>query len=182
MYIMSAINKKFLLFLLFLTATYTSWGQYITSVGVRWDNSFKEWIVDTSDGEGELKTRWMFEEDWSDWSFDIGDLRGRIKMKWKDDPNEWEIRAGNEVISARTIFKNDFREWRIANGRQTIKIKTRFGNNADEWQSDPGHFYMNTVYQGDARDWYVEDELEGFSLSVRMALLFVVIYSSGVAR
>lgn len=160
--------------------------QVLTGISADWDDSLKEWTIYTEDDhlEGELQTRWMIEEDWSDWSIRLGGLDGRIRMKWKDDRNEWELRSGQILVMARTVFKDDLREWRITSGRHTIHIKTRFGNIADEWDasSELGHFSIRTAYQGDPRDWYIEDELEGVPLEVRVMLVFVAVYSNCIVR
>jgi hypothetical protein len=160
--------------------------QVLTGISADWDDSLKEWTIYTHDDhlEGELQTRWMIEEDWSDWSIRLGGLDGRIKMKWKENPNEWELRSGNILVMARTAFNDDFREWRITSGRHDIRLKTRFGNIADEWDasSDHGRFSIRTAYQGDPRDWHIEDELEGVPLEVRVMLVFVAVYSSCFAR
>jgi len=156
--------------------------QELIGISADWDNSLKEWTIYTTDDhlEGELQTRWMIDDDWSDWSIRFGQLDGRIKMKWKDDPNEWEFRSGNITINARTVFKNDFREWRIVGSRHTVNIKTRFGNIFDEWDAsnNQGQFYLRTAYQGDPRDWQIEDELETTPLEIKVVLVFIALYTT----
>lgn len=160
--------------------------QILTGLGADWDDSLKEWTIYTEDDyeEGELQTRWMVEEDWSDWSIRMGDLDGRIKMKWRDDPSDWELRSGGAIVTARTVFKGDFSEWRISGSGHTITIRTRFRNDASQWNasSDMGSFAMETVYRGDPRDWYIDDEMEGVALEVKVMLVFVVLYSSTIPK
>ena len=77
--------------------------QHLSGVSSRWSDSFVEWEIyavsaDTSASEeddsdypdeemvGELKLRWLnLRDDWTDWDFQYGDLRGTIRQKWKDD-------------------------------------------------------------------------------------------------
>ena len=173
----------FFLIILLLASFSDLQAQVLTGISADWDDSFKEWTLytDDQDLEGELKTRWMLNDDWSDWSFRLGEESGRLKIKWKDNPNEWDIRIGNEIITARTVFNNDFREWRIQGNNQNIRIKTRFRNIADEWEiatDTYGYFSIYTSFEGDPRDWYIVDELENVSLGMKMAMVFVALYSS----
>ena len=185
---MPKINTSFsrLVFILILLFQLNSklGAQLLTGFSAKWDNSLKEWTIYTSDDhlEGELQTRWIIEEDWTDWSVRLGNLDARIKMRWKENPNEWELRSRDMVVSARTQFNNDFREWRITGPQQPINIKTRFRNTADEWEtsSDLGTFYLRTAYQGDPRDWYIEDNMEDVALEVKIMMVFLALYSSSL--
>ena len=157
--------------------------QQITGIGTVWANDLREWVLLSEEDEiGELRMRWRNQNDWTNWDYRIGEITGTIEQKWRDDPNEWEIRGDNEIATARTIWKNKFREWRITNNDLQLTIRTRYGNIADEWEtitSDYGYFEMLTVWEGDPREWVIIDELDqNIPLSMRMALIFVVMYNS----
>ncbi len=157
--------------------------QGITGIGTRWADEFREWVILSEEEEiGDLRMRWQNPNDWSQWDYRIGEVTGTIEQKWKDNPNEWEVRGENEIATARTLVRGDFREWRITNNQNQLTIRTRYGNIADEWElrsTSHGNFEMLTVWEGDPREWVIIDELDAeIPLTMRMALIFVVIYNS----
>lgn len=159
--------------------------QVLTGVATEWSDSFRQWNLYTldEDEEGDMRLRWNTGDDWSEWNYNLGDHFGGIKIKWRNNPNEWEIRGENVIVTARTLWNNDPREWRISgpSGRQ-FTLKCRYGNQVDEWQiSDEryGYFGMYTSWEGDPRDWVIVDELfEEVSFPEKMAMVFIVLYHS----
>ena len=158
--------------------------QVLTGLSTRWDDSFREWVVQSADGEGqsELRMRWQMQNDWTQWDYRLGERTGQIRQKWPDNPNEWEVRGDNQILLARTVFHNDFRQWRLSDGARTLTIQSRYGNSAEEWETrdaDAGSFVMYTAWEGDPRDWVIVDELEAdIDLPWKMALAFLVMFHS----
>lgn len=168
---------------LFIFLYVQSPAQGITGIGVVWSDDLREWIFYARESEvGELKMRWRNQNDWREWDFRIGELAGTIEQKWRNNPNQWEVRCDNQIATARTSFQNNFREWRITDNNHQITLRTRYGNIADEWEvrsSNHGSFEMITTWEGDIRDWDIYDELnEDIPFSMRIALIFIVIYST----
>lgn len=163
----------------FLTA------QVLTGTATEWSDSFREWNLYTLDDaqNGELRLRWSTGDDWTEWNYRLDDHNGGIKIKWRNNPNEWEIRGENVIVTARTLWNNDPREWRISgpDGRQ-FTLKCKFGNQTDEWSiADErfGYFGMYTTWEGDPRDWVIVDELfEEVTFPEKMAMVFIVLYHS----
>lgn len=167
-----------------------------SGVSTRWNDSFVEWEAycfesDTSAAAdeapeeytcGSLQLRWLnLKDDWTDWDFQLGDLRGSVRRKWKDDPTHWELRAfDGSVITMRTAWGNDFKEWRVTDNNITLSLRSRWGNQLDEWVVDDrsrGQFRLYTVHRNDPRDWSIEDGLtEEVSQTMKMALIFLAIY------
>ena len=162
----------------------TTMAQSIFGVGTKWSDNLSEWELFGESDEiiGELKARWPRQESWTEWDYRLGEISGQIKQKWSNDPNEWEIRGQNQIITARTIWKNDFREWRVSDNQIQISIKCRYGNSIDEWElktSTYGSLTIRTRWQGDPREWDVYDDTDqAISLPMRMALVFIVLYNS----
>lgn len=158
--------------------------QYIIGIGTKWSDEFTEWKVYTEDEEleGEITMRWPMQLDWTEWDYNVGDASGSIRMTWKNDPNQWEINGNDELITARTLWKDDVTEWRITNNSQTITLKSRWSNNFNEWQlknDRHGAFNIITDWEGDPREWIVEDELdEDISIHLKIAILFLVTFHS----
>lgn len=112
--------------------------QSIIGLGTRYDNSFKEWVIktDNDDVEGELRMRWAFRNDWTQWDIRIGDVVATVEQKWKDDPNLWEIRCGDYTVNARTTWPNVFNRWKLNDGKHQFNWGTKYANQHDEWQTD----------------------------------------------
>ncbi len=161
--------------------------QVLNGVSTRWDDSFSEWSLyaemdEETEQEGELKLRWQFPDDWSDWEYRLGEAFGRIRMKWKGNPNEWEVRGDNQIVTVRSLWNNDFREWRVEGDGVRITVFSRYGNVADYWsirEEQYGFFEMYSTFEGDPRDWVIVDELDAsVSLPVKIGLVFAVLFSS----
>ncbi len=153
-------------------------------ISTQWDNSFKEWYIYTEDEEeeGELFIRWKFTNDWSEWDYELNDESGAIKTKFPRDLSQWELRGNNQIVTMKTRWMNDFTEWKIGDGTVDLILESRFTNQLEEWEVDDktyGSLKIYTVYEGDLRDWAIEDNLsEEVSFEIKMAILFTVIYQS----
>jgi len=153
-------------------------------IASKWSDEFTEWEIFTDDEDvvGELTMRWQLQGDYSEWDYRIDEEIGSIKMKWKDDPSQWEIRGYDEIVTAKMLWTNDIREWRITNNDITLTLKTRYGNILDEWMvrgDDYGNFGIFSTWEGDPREWEINDELdEELSLEMRMALVFISVFHS----
>lgn len=179
--------------------------QTITSVSTRWSDSYVEWEIyavmpqdssETDSGEdedseapeeelyGELKLRWLnVRDDFSEWDYELGDVRGTIRQKWKDDPTQWELRSydGN-VVTMHAMWSNDPTEWRVTDNSITLNLKSKWKNQFDEWLVDDlarGKFYLYTFTERDPRDWAIEDGLDAdVSQSMKLALIFLTVFFS----
>lgn len=169
----------------FSLISFSSIGQStIIGLGARWSDSFREWELQTDieDQIGTLKLRWAFQNNWTEWDFRLGDTTATIQQKWKDDPELWEIRALGKTATARTTWRGDFRSWRLQDGTHTFTWKSKYSNLLEEWElreASFGAFSVYTYYEGDPRDWVVNDELkEEISFAMRLAMIFIAVYHS----
>ncbi|MBL7825297.1 MAG: hypothetical protein JNJ57_01610 [Saprospiraceae bacterium] len=187
-----------LLFFLAFFQIPASCAQALSTISSRWNNSFVEWDIliapEQEDAEtdeateeelyGELKLRRLgFQEDFSEWTYELGGQRGTIRQKWKNDPSQWELRTyAGEVITMRASWSNDLSEWRITDNTISLTLGSRWKNRLDEWLVEDqrrGRFYVYTLREGDPRDWAIEDNLnEEVSEPMKMALLFTTIFQS----
>lgn len=170
---------------------------YLSGIGSRWSDSFVEWELycfdeDTAAAEeaaisdqyicGSLQLRWLnLKDDWSEWDFQYGDLRGTIKRKWRDDPTHWELRTfDGTAVTMRTLWGKDLREWRITDNDISLELRPRWGNQYDEWVVDDrkhGSFKLYTRQRNDPRDWDIEDGLgPAVSTPIKLALMFLGVY------
>jgi hypothetical protein len=176
--------KNFIVTAFFCLVSLAGNAQYLTGCAARYSDSFVEWYfyTEVEDEEGELKIRWLQQNDWSEWDYRLNDLFGSIKLKWRDNPNEWELRGNNRIVTAKTIWNDDLREWRITDNTVTLTLKTRWGNQLDEWElrdKNHGAFRIYTTWERDPRDWTIVDELgEKVSFEMKMMMLFIAVYHS----
>ncbi len=158
--------------------------QKLVGLSTRWDDSFSEWVLYTDAGEveGEITMKWPLKGDWSEWNFRLGDLTGTIQVKWKGDPNLWELRAANEIVTIRAVWKDDWRQWEVKNGGTRLDVKSKWANILEEWQAEDARFGVMKIYtswEGDLRDWVVEDLFsEDVSLPTKIALTFIPVFYS----
>ena len=170
--------------ILLLFSYHLAWNQELVGLSTRWDDSFSEWVVYTEGGEveGEITMKWPIKGDWSEWNFRIGELSGTIEVKWKNDPNLWEVRSDNEIITIRTVWKDDWRQWEVKNGDIRLDVKSRWANILEEWTAHDdryGTMKLYTAWEGDLRDWVVEDEFNDLiSLPTKIALAFIPVFYS----
>jgi len=182
---MQSILRKTVLFLFFFLSYSSLSAQFISGVATRWSDDFSEWLIfpeSEEEEEGYLRMRWQSQRDWTVWDYRLGDWSGAVKLKWKQNPNQWEFRGNNEIVTARTLWNNNLLEWRITSKLGQFTLKSRYGNVQDEWalrNSKVGEFRMYTNWEGDPREWVIVDELdEEISMTTKIAMLFIVIYHS----
>lgn len=159
----------------------------LTGISSKWDDSFIEWTVYTDDPEadedftGDLEMRWIQQNDFTKWDYDVENERGRIETKRHNDLSEWQIFGNGEIITMRPRWPRDFSEWRITDNSKTIYFKTRY-NSGDEWvvgSEDYGYFTVYTEYRRDPRDWIIIDEMHPeVSLPMKMAMVFLAVFNS----
>ena len=159
--------------------------QDIIGLGTRYSDSFREWDVQAAqeDRNGSLELRWILSDDWSQWEFRLGDTTAQIRQKWSDDANLWEIKCLGTTVTARTIWNNDFRQWRLSDGTHRIRWQSRYSNIRDEWiireETGFGSFNVRAYWEGDPRDWVVEDTFDAeVSYAMRIALIFIAVFNS----
>ena len=180
---MKKIQRLLLLAICWLLTLQLS-AQILTGLSAKWNDDFSEWIILTEyeDVEGELIMTWQLQNDWSSFDYRIEDASGNIKIKWRDNPNEWETRGDNEIITARTRWPDDPREWRITDNDRTFHFKSKWGNNPNVWlvtDDAYGYFEMYMYQRNDFREWVIIDELaEEIPLAMKMTMVFLAMNNS----
>ncbi len=175
---------KRLLILIILFLFYETDAQILTGASAKFNDSFVEWDILTDDDntEGSLTMTWQRPDDWTQWSYRVGEKTGTIKTKWLKDPSLWELRGENKIISMQQVWSNDPRFWRVTDNSVSLELKSRFGLNFQEWTLDEGKRGKMTIfmeYSNDPRDWVIEDEMdESIPFPMKMAVIFLVIFNS----
>ena len=175
--------RRLFLFLIVLFPTIT-WSQHLAGLATKWDDSFSEWMIFTEDEDvlGEITMRWPMKGDWSEWDYRIGDLSGAIKVKWKADANLWEVRGDNQIVTIKTVWPNDWKQWEVKSADLQLDVKSKWSNILEDWSAGSdrwGKIHMFTAWEGDLRDWVIEDQLaDEVSLPVKIALIFIPVFYS----
>lgn len=180
---------KALLFLLtslyfFLAVHFPAQGQQLLAINSKWNNKLNEWEIATSEDEyaGEIRMQWTLQNDWTDWSIQLGNQTGRLKTKWQDNPNEWELRMGGKIITLRTAWRGKFDEWNIISDQGRHTIKTTYGNSLESWETlnrTDNYLGLYTTWEGDPRKWTVVDDMkEEVSIYTKVAMAFIAILHS----
>jgi len=155
--------------------------QVITLVRSVWDDRFTEWEIlneDTGE-EGSINLRWTFPLDWSVWDIRWGDTTAEFSLSWKDDPEQWDLIMGGTRVTARTRWPGDLREWRIQFDGETLYWKPLDRFQPDIWEPENLKrvpFRMYTLYEGDPRDWIIEDDLRKDAFPLRLMLIMLAIH------
>lgn len=169
------------IFIIFLTLV-TARTQYLEGASSKWDDDLTEWeiFLVNEESPGSMVLRWKYPLNWTEWDFRLGEITGSVETKWRNDASEWVVRSAGEVITVRMLWANDPREWIITDNSTRITFKTRYGNTPEEWymvEDRFGKFNIFTAYQGDPRDWVVQDDTEdAVTLPMKMAMLFVAVF------
>jgi hypothetical protein len=175
---------KKLLFSLFIFISIKIDAQTLTGISVKYNDAYVDWTIytDDEDVEGNLTMTWQNPDDWSQWTYRIGEHTGTIKTKWNKDLSHWEIRGDNKIISAQQTWQGDNRQWRITNNSFSLDLTCKYGNNWNDWtvnDTKRGKFSVLTAYQNDPRDWNIEDETtEEVTLPMKMTIVFMSIINS----
>lgn len=179
-----AFRCRLLLFA-FLFLTHLPVFAQITGADTRWSDSFREWILFGAEEEeiGSMYLRWPMDENWLDWVIELGEYTGQARQKWPGNPDAWEIRYANEVVTARTVFPGDPTQWRIITPGQQLTFAARHPNLREEWNirndRQVGSYAVYTLYEGDLRQWNVEDQTgDQLGVPMKLTMLFLALFHS----
>ncbi len=165
-----------------ICSTSLLFGQRITGLSTVYSDHFGEWTIYTEDEEvvGELRLQWPTPDRWGAWNYRIGDQSGTIRLKWPNRNDEWEVRGGGALASARALLQQDPREWQLAGTLYPARWRSVYGNQFEEWQLTDerhGYFGMYTTFEGDPREWTVLDESsDSVALADKMLLILLTLY------
>ena len=159
--------------------------QELVGFSAVYGDTFVEWKVIPANEEidlGELNLSWPHKSDWNDWQYQVDGSVGNIRQKWINKPNEWELIDGAYIVSIRNQWKGDLTIWKITCDEYTLRFESKYTNIADEWTLSTekyGTFDIYTEYEGDPRDWIIEDGLQkDVPLALKMAMVFISIQYS----
>jgi hypothetical protein len=175
--------RALLIILSWVIFTQSGPGQYITTVRATWDDRFTEWeMIDEETGQrGEIRLRWTFPLDWTQWDIRWGDTTAEFRPTWRDDLGQWDLIMGSERITAQTRWPGDDSEWRIRYHDQTVIWRPGDRRFRDVWETDDlkrAPFRMYTLYEGDPRDWVIEDGMKEDVFGLRLILIMLTIFHS----
>lgn len=157
----------------------------------KFDDSASEWYIYTIDKDGnevesQIRLKWPFKNDWTEWSAIHHDDFYNVKLKYKNIPDHWEMRTPHgSIISMKTKWSNDFTEWVITENDLKLKWISEYRNNMSSWYFEHktlGFMNMYTYNAGDPRDWILEDEAIDVSDEMKLAMVFISVYLTNPKR
>ena len=172
---------RILCILLFI-APLTVQAQTLEGLASKYDDRVAEWVIFAYDEKqeqeiaGTLEMRWPLDNNWRIWDIRLEDYTSSIKVKWGEDPNHWELR-GNQTIQIKSVWKNDANSWIISGSDHEFRLIANQTFDGLEWRvkgEESGYFGMIMEFEGDIRDWFIQDELfEDIPIDYKLAMMFV---------
>jgi hypothetical protein len=178
-------NKiKFFFFIFSISClSVITYGQAIIGMSSKWNDSYVSWNIhdDDSDNIGSLELNSAIPKDWSSWQYSIYDISGIVRQSVKGNPNRWDIRGENKIITISTSWNNHFDDWLITDNSISLKLRRESNSNGYIWTIEDrklGNFSFQTINQRFPTDWEILDEFdEKISASMKIAILFAAIYT-----
>ncbi len=156
--------------------------EYFEGFHSHYDADIVEWDIYTDQNEGKLEMTWVQKRDITDWYYELGDYSGTIRQKWQNSFDEYELRSdeGN-VITMKVKWRNDFSQWVITSNTAQFLWRTTYQDDGNRWQIDDeetGEFFVFTEFEGDPRDYLIEDHTHLDFIEEKVACLFITMIRS----
>lgn len=125
--------------------------------------------------------------DITQWTFRFDGTDGTIRQKVNGRQDIWEVRVGNQVAIARTLFPGRFDEWTIESGGRRLVYAVRDYRLLEYWgirgPGGPGEYAVYTSFEGDWRDWTIDDRTDHeVNAATQLAMIWLPVYMRLVAR
>lgn len=174
------IRVFFLLFFIFCQASTLTGQTEFISIRSFYDDSAREWNIETSDFDATLYLKWPLRNDWNEWVIDYEDKFIRIQKKWTNPP-VWQLHDGLYDLAISQKWRGDDNLWIIDYRDQKFEWSTAEYGDSNVWfmnTSDSTYFDVWTEFPQDSRDWLIEDTSPMLPEMVKFAALFITVYLS----
>lgn len=153
------------------------------AVASEYDDSAVSWYLyaeddDYNEIQSSVRAKWPLKNTWTEWQFDHLDYYWDMYLRYQTNPQHWFLDTYNTKISIKQKWRNDLTEWTISYDKHRLKWTTEYGRDVSYWyfeDKELGFMQMWTTYDGDARDWEVEDEAPDVPDEVKMAMILITI-------
>lgn len=153
------------------------------AVGSEYDDSAVSWnlfAIDEDDNEfqSNISAKWPLKSSWTEWQFDHLQYYWDMYLRYQTNPQHWFMDTYNTKISIKQKWRNDLTEWIITYNNQKLKWTTEYGRDVSQWYFEDkqlGFMQMWTTYEGDARDWDIDDQAPNVPDEVKMAMILITI-------
>ena len=157
------------------------WAQNFYYATSRYDDRLTEWMIyDTLDQEmATLEYAGLPSDAFRSWNFRLQDRPGSVKLRWRENPNEWDLRRDQHLLSIKPVWPGQLEEWLISDGNNFFHLKLRKEYEGLRWElvntSNDLLAYVINDYSYDPRDWsfYYETDLNNDDLC--MAAFFIIV-------
>ncbi len=175
-----------------LLTSYILQGQDLRYFSTFYSDSFKKWqteyVVDPFQeeieiDEGRFGITWELNDDWTEWNYESGDLRGSVYIKGHQSSPYFElINQDQESLISRVVWPRDYSKWKISNDSTYFELEQKFSFDNEEWvltddKRKPVCTFI-TITEGDKREWAVEfhtDEVIEFEIQQLCSLIIIYV-------
>lgn len=154
-----------------------------------YDDVATEWIVLSADSleeyESNLTLKWFYKNKPADWQIDHLGNYWDIELRKNAVPQTWTLQSNNFSVTVRQRWRNDITEWRISTGSENYIWKTEYGNDLSWWYFEDdkaGFMQMWTTWDGDPRDWEIEDNAPLVADEIKLCMIFITMYFTNALR
>jgi len=153
------------------------------NISSEYDNSAIEWQIvslDSLDNEilSSVRAKWPNEKSWTEWQFDHLEYFWDMSLRYQTNPQHWYLNTDYGTVAIKQKWRNDFTEWTIRYDDIQLKWTTDFGNDISQWyfeDKEYGFMEMWTSYEGDPRDWEIEDQAPNVPDEMKLAMMLITV-------
>ena len=171
-----------------LSTTQSSAQSQFFNISSIYDDSAVEWRIVSLDSLNNeiystVRAKWPNKPTWTEWQFDHLEYYWDMSLRYQTNPQHWFLETNYGSVAIKQKWRNDFTEWTITYDDIRLKWTTDYGNDISQWYFEDkkyGFMEMWNSYDGDPRDWEIEDQAPNIPDEMKMAMLLItVILSNG---
>jgi len=101
-----------------------------------------------------------------------------MSLRYQTNPQHWFLNTDYGTVSIKQKWRNDITEWTVQYEDIRLKWTTDFGRDISQWyfeDKELGYMQMWTAYEGDPRDWEIEDKAPNVPDEMKMAMLLITV-------
>ena len=158
------------------------------NISSEYDNTAVEWqiiSIDSSNNEiySSVRAKWPYKSSWTERQFDHLEYFWGMSLRYQTNPQHWFLETDYGNVSIKQKWRNDITEWNVSYEDIKLKWTTDFGNDISQWYFEDkefGFMEMWTTYEGDSRDWEIDDQAPDVPDEIKLAMILIsVILANG---
>ncbi|MBT8231360.1 MAG: hypothetical protein HKO66_10925 [Saprospiraceae bacterium] len=176
-------------FILFTPSLSYSQSEFIGLSSI-YDDSSREWRIYCLDNYGDefqsyANAKWPHKTPWTEWQIDHLDYYWNMFLRFQTNPQHWFLDSNDLSISIKQKWRNDITEWSVSFDDHLLKWKSEYRNDLSVWffeSKEFGYLEMWTTFEGDPRDWEIEDQAPNVPDEVKVAMIMITAFQTNGIR